>query len=67
MTLFDLCIKEELEVIIKGLESIDPKAEISMDKLQLTSKQEEARKMCLGTAKFHLQDRYTRWENKPNA
>ena len=51
--LFHDCVKLELEVMIKGLESLD--------KSILTKEQKEYSDMCLGTLKYQLEGRYTRF------
>ena len=52
-SLFHQLIKDELTVLIKGLESLKEDG--------LTDGEKEYKEMCLGTLKGELQDRYTRW------
>jgi len=52
--LFNTCVKLELVVLIKGLESLD--------KSTLTEEEKEYADMCLGTLKYQLEGRYTRFD-----
>ena len=52
--LFNTCVKKELVVLIKGLESLD--------KSTLTEEEKEYADMCLSTLKYQLEGRYTRFD-----
>jgi len=52
--LFNTCVKLELVVLIKGLESLD--------KSTLNEEEKEYADMCLSTLKYQLEGRYTRFD-----
>lgn len=51
--LFNTCVKTELVVLIKGLESLD--------KSTLNEEEKDYASMCLSTLKYQLEGRYTRF------
>ena len=52
--LFYDCARKELEVLIKGLESLDNST--------LSEEHKDYAEMCLGTLKYQLEGRYTRFD-----
>ena len=52
--MFEDCSRVELEVLIRGLTSIQS---------PMNDEQKEARDLCLGTLKHNLQVRYTQWDD----
>ena len=53
-TIFHQCIREELEVLVRALEALDPN--------KLDESHRDYREMCLNSCKAELHERYTQWE-----